>query len=53
MLNTIKEEQWLQPTGVYGLFPANAKGEDIAIFKDEDRKEIASTLYGLRQQVWL
>src|SRR5699024_8509698 len=33
-----------------GLFPANAVGDDIEIYTDESRSEVAHTLHMLRQQ---
>jgi 5-methyltetrahydrofolate--homocysteine methyltransferase len=35
---------------VFGLFPANSKGDDIRIYKDESRKSLLTTLHTLRQQ---
>ena len=40
--------------GVFGLFPANSvNGEDIEIYKDNDRSDVLATLPGLRQQARL
>jgi 5-methyltetrahydrofolate--homocysteine methyltransferase len=33
-----------------GLYPANSVGDDIEIYTDETRSEVAMTWYGLRQQ---
>ena len=33
-----------------GLYPANAVGDDIEIYTDDERTEVRATLYGLRQQ---
>jgi 5-methyltetrahydrofolate--homocysteine methyltransferase len=33
-----------------GLYPANSVGDDIEIYTDETRTEVAMTWYGLRQQ---
>ncbi|MEM6644912.1 MAG: methionine synthase [Bacteroidota bacterium] len=35
---------------VYGLFPANAAGDDIELYTGEDRSHVRATLYQLRQQ---
>uniref|UniRef100_UPI0017DAE8C1 vitamin B12 dependent-methionine synthase activation domain-containing protein n=1 Tax=Polaromonas sp. TaxID=1869339 RepID=UPI0017DAE8C1 len=35
---------------VIGLYPANSVGDDIEIYTDESRSEVALTWYGLRQQ---
>ena len=50
MLKKIVDEQWLQARGVTGFFPANAVGDDIEIYTDENRDEVAHTLHNLRQQ---
>lgn len=51
MLAKIVAEQWLQPSAVLGFFPAERCGaDDIAIFTDETRRELAGTLCHLRQQ---
>ncbi len=50
MLDQIIEEKWLTAKGVIGLFPANAVGDDIEIYTDESRSEVAHTLHMLRQQ---
>ena len=34
MLDKIVEEKWLQANGVFGLFPANAAGDDVEIYND-------------------
>lgn len=36
--------------GVYGFFPANADGNDVVIWKDENRSEEQTRLHFLRQQ---
>ncbi|WP_084342605.1 methionine synthase [Janibacter corallicola] len=50
MLDTIIEEKWLTANGVIGLYPANSVGDDIEIYTDESRTEVAHTLHMLRQQ---
>ena len=50
MLDQIIEEKWLTAKGVIGLFPANSVGDDIEIYTDESRSEVAHTLHMLRQQ---
>ena len=44
------EGRWLTASGVVGLYPANSVGDDIEIYTDESRSEVAMTWYGLRQQ---
>ena len=36
---------------VYGLFPANAVGDDVEIYTNGSRKHLRSTLHFLRQQI--
>ncbi len=51
MLKKIIEGRWLSANGVIGLYPANAvNDDDIALYADESRTEVALTWYGLRQQ---
>ncbi len=50
MIQRIIKNKLLVANGVIGLFPANAKGDDIHLFENEDRNEIKATLHGLRQQ---
>ena len=51
MLDTIIEQQWLQARAVIGIFPANSVDhDDILVFEDEERKDVAHRLCHLRQQ---
>ncbi len=50
MLQRLIEGRWLTASGVVGLYPANSVGDDIEIYTDETRTEVAMTWYGLRQQ---
>jgi 5-methyltetrahydrofolate--homocysteine methyltransferase len=50
MLDQIIDEKWLTATGVLGLFPANAVGDDIEVYTGENRRETLTTLHELRQQ---
>ncbi|HKC28451.1 MAG TPA: vitamin B12 dependent-methionine synthase activation domain-containing protein, partial [Jatrophihabitans sp.] len=50
MLDSIIAEKWLTAAGVFGLFPANAVGDDIEVYRDESRDETLTTLHQLRQQ---
>ncbi len=50
MLDRMIEEEWLHPSGVVGLFPANATGDDVAVYEDEDRKSEMTRFHFLRQQ---
>lgn len=50
MLKQIIDEGWFTPRAVIGFWPANAVGDDIRLFKDEDRSDPLATLHTLRQQ---
>jgi 5-methyltetrahydrofolate--homocysteine methyltransferase len=50
MLDRIVEEKWLTASAVFGLFPANAVGDDIELYADDSRSEVRETLHHLRQQ---
>ncbi len=51
MLKKIIDGRWLTANGVLALHPANRIGDDdIEIYTDETRKEVAFTYYGMRQQ---
>ena len=50
MLQKIIKENWLQTKAVVGLFPANSVGDDIEIYKDEERNEVIYTQRTLRQE---
>jgi 5-methyltetrahydrofolate--homocysteine methyltransferase len=50
MLDRVITERWLQANAVIGLFPANAVGDDIEVYLDEERREPHVVLRNLRQQ---
>lgn len=50
LLDKIVSEKLLKARGVYGLFPANATGDDIELYSDEKRDHVIATLHTLRQQ---
>ena len=50
MLDSMIEEKWVTASGVIGLFPANAVGDDIEVYTDESRCEVRTVLRNLRQQ---
>jgi len=50
MLTRLIEGRWLSANGVIGLYPANSLGDDIEIYTDASRSQVAMTWYGLRQQ---
>ncbi|MFI4997902.1 MAG: vitamin B12 dependent-methionine synthase activation domain-containing protein, partial [Hyphomicrobiales bacterium] len=51
MLQRIVEERWFNPRAVIGFWPANAVGDDIALYTGESREERLATLFTLRQQL--
>ncbi len=51
MLAKIVEEKWFTANGVVGFWPANAVGDDIHLYADEDRATTIGTFHGLRQQM--
>ncbi|MDD5331182.1 MAG: vitamin B12 dependent-methionine synthase activation domain-containing protein, partial [Sulfuricella sp.] len=50
MLRRIIDEKWLEARAVIGLFPANSIGDDVEIYTDESRSQVAMTYHTLRQQ---
>jgi 5-methyltetrahydrofolate--homocysteine methyltransferase len=51
MLKKIIDGRWLKANGVVALLPANTvNDDDIEIYTDDTRSEVAFTYYGMRQQ---
>ncbi len=50
MLKRLIEGRWLTANAVLGLYPANAVMDDIVLYADETRSDVAMTWHGLRQQ---
>ncbi|MBS0597527.1 MAG: methionine synthase, partial [Proteobacteria bacterium] len=51
MLKNIVEQRWLTANAVIGLWPANSvRDDDIELYADESRRDVALTWHGLRQQ---
>ncbi|MCB9698454.1 MAG: methionine synthase, partial [Alphaproteobacteria bacterium] len=50
MLGRAEAEGWFDPTGVMGIFPANAVGDDIVVWSDPQRAERVAVFHTLRQQ---
>jgi 5-methyltetrahydrofolate--homocysteine methyltransferase len=51
MLKKIIDGRWLTANGVIALQPANTvNDDDIEIYTDDSRKQVAFTYYGMRQQ---
>jgi 5-methyltetrahydrofolate--homocysteine methyltransferase len=51
MLDTIMAQRWFRASAVVGFWPANAQGDDIALYADEARAKQIATLHTLRQQL--
>ncbi|WP_069130826.1 methionine synthase [Rhodohalobacter halophilus] len=50
LLDKIIDEKLYTANGVVGLFPANSVGDDIQLYKNQQRKEVIATFHTLRQQ---
>ncbi len=51
LLKQLIEGRWLTANAVLGLYPANSvRDDDIELYTDDTRTEVALTWYGLRQQ---
>jgi len=50
MLERIITEGWVSANAVVGFWPANGLGDDILLYRDEQRAEPIATLCTLRQQ---
>lgn len=50
MLDQIEQEQWMDPKGIVGFYPAQSQGDDIHIYADENRHQLLNKLPTLRQQ---
>jgi 5-methyltetrahydrofolate--homocysteine methyltransferase len=50
MLEQLIAEKWITANAVFGLYPANAVGDDIELYADESRGKPSMTWHNLRQQ---
>jgi 5-methyltetrahydrofolate--homocysteine methyltransferase len=50
MLEKIIAEKWLTARAVVGLWPANAKGDDIEVYEDDSRSKAIALFHTIRQQ---
>ena len=50
LLDRLEGEDILQPKALVGLFAANAVGDDVELYVDPARSEVAAVMWGLRQQ---
>ena len=51
LLDRVIAESRFTPRGIMGFFPANAIGDDIAVYTDESRSTLKTVFHTLRQQV--
>jgi 5-methyltetrahydrofolate--homocysteine methyltransferase len=50
LLDSIIEKNLITARGVYGLFPANAVGDDVELYTDDTRDKVLKRFHFLRQQ---
>jgi 5-methyltetrahydrofolate--homocysteine methyltransferase len=50
LLDVIVENKLITARGVYGLFPANAVGDDVELYADDTRGKVRERFHFLRQQ---
>jgi 5-methyltetrahydrofolate--homocysteine methyltransferase len=50
MLSRLATEGWLEVKAAWGLFPAAARGDDVLVYADEERRRVRAVLPTLRQQ---
>ena len=50
LLDVIVEKKLITANGVYGLFPANAVGDDVELYADSARTQVLDRFHFLRQQ---
>jgi len=51
IIERIISENRFEPQGIYGFFPANADGDDIIVWTDENRDTERCRFHTLRQQI--
>ena len=50
MLDRLAQRRSLTCNGIIGLYPANRIGDDIEVYTDDTRTQVATVLHSLRQQ---
>ena len=50
LLDEIIQKKLITARGVYGLFPANAVGDDVELYVDDKRNQVLERFHFLRQQ---
>lgn len=53
MLDLMIKQRKVIGKAIFGLFPANSKGDDIEVYADDQRNTVVAELYNLRQQIQL
>jgi 5-methyltetrahydrofolate--homocysteine methyltransferase len=51
LLKKILKEKRIRARGVMAFFPANAEGDDILLYEDDNREKVSARVHGLRQQM--
>ncbi len=51
LLEDIIRGELLTARGVYGFFPANSVGDDIELYRDQERRDVQARFHTLRQQM--
>src|ERR1700719_2587356 len=51
IVERIIKEEWFKAQATIGFWPANAQGDDIAVFADDTRSKEIATFHTLRQQL--
>ncbi|HYO96804.1 MAG TPA: methionine synthase, partial [Polyangiaceae bacterium] len=51
LLDVLIEKKLLRARGVYGIFPANASGDDVELYTDATRSTLLRRFHFLRQQI--
>jgi 5-methyltetrahydrofolate--homocysteine methyltransferase len=51
LLKKVLKEKRIRARGVMAFFPANAEGDDILLYEDDNRKKVRARVHGLRQQM--
>jgi 5-methyltetrahydrofolate--homocysteine methyltransferase len=50
LLDRVIKEKWIKANAVYGIFPANAVGDDVEVYTDGTRQTRLTVFHFLRQQ---
>ena len=51
LLQEIIRDELLTARGVYGFFAANSVGDDIEVYRDQERRDVQAIFHTLRQQM--